>query len=120
MPENCEAATTLNLLPCLECASDSQLDILWLFLWAYFMYYDFPEDIDEVLAKGVEYQNVSDTDLKRIKVALFAEFLRFEPGEAVEALDDIKCLLCVEPKLIRAATLALICEFFADWEDFPD
>lgn len=108
---DCSAAGLANANPCLQCASDSELDMLWFYLWAYFGGYDLSTDLNTLLARGRGLEQLSDKQVKEAKIALFANFLGLGDVTMAEILEDVKCLPCVEPKVVRAATLSLICQF---------
>lgn len=108
---DCTAAGLANANVCLQCASDSELDMLWLYLWAYFAGLDLSTDLDTLMERGRGLVSLSDKQIKEAKIALFANFLGVDDLTLAELLDEVKCLPCAEPKVIRAATLWLICEF---------
>lgn len=108
----CNPAALVNDIPCLKCASETELDMIWLFLWSYVQGYDLSADFDTIMAMGVPYMALADRQMKEAKVALFADFLNLDSITMADMLNDMKCLPCASPKLIRAATLALICQFF--------
>lgn len=124
MPIACTPAALVNETPCLACASETQLDMVWLWLWATFGGFDLSTDLDEVMALGVPFMSLADRQMKEAKVALFWHFLRGLRGlddlTLQEIMNDLKCLPCASPKLVRAATLALICDFFEAFDIFSD
>lgn len=109
----CNPAALVNAIPCLKCASETELDMVWLYLWAYFGGYDLSTDLDAIMAKGVPYMALADRQMKEAKVALFAELLGVTDMTLQEIMADLKCLPCASPKLVRAATLSLICDFLS-------
>lgn len=115
----CTPEALVDVYPCLNCASDSQLDMMWMWLWAYFGNYDLPDDIDELQELGKCLKCLSPRQIKQAKLLLFANFLDVSQLEMNEIFDSIKCLPCMQPQQIRAITLALICDFFGDLELLP-
>lgn len=104
----CKITTLLNTTPCLDCLSETELEALLLYIWAYL--YSDQNDLPGVLADAV------DSPMSK-KQALIAEIQvmaqNILSGTTVaEIAANMKCVPCADPALVRAAILKYKCVYW--------
>lgn len=114
----CTKEALVDVLPCLTCASETELDIIWLYLWMRFWRLDPSEDLFTLIGDSACLTCMSEREIKQAKIAVWYQFLYaggyLDIQSTEELFDDLKCMNCMTPQQIRAAVLWLVCGFLSD------
>lgn len=108
--EECSAESMVNMYPCLECSSESQLWTLLLWLFAYLFYME--DDIETLKQDSVDTLVMSDKQMLQAAVAIMGSALSLDSEDIQDIIREAPCLECNEPKLIRGTLLKFWCEFW--------
>lgn len=108
--DQCSIAEMKNLYPCLNCLSESQLEMLLLYMWAYV--WSLEDSIVDLLSNATDGQNISRSDFLRMEIAIMARSLLSDDVTVNDLIDDVKCLPCARSDVIRATILKLKCEYW--------
>lgn len=101
----------METIPCLQCVSDSQLEMLRLYLWAALVGYTLPDDLQDILDASACNTCLSKTQMKRGELAMMAHAVA-EIVDLPTVVDAAKCLPCVQPQQIQAAVNWLECQYW--------
>lgn len=102
-----DANTLLAADPCLQCLSLEDLDKLKLALWAKAALLPLPANLDTILSDSATLAT-SCSEKQRIQMEVTKLKEAFGAGKTVtELLEEVKCLKCIDPCRVRAATLLM-------------
>lgn len=112
-PPACTPQALAEIAPCFRCLSETQLRMVFMFLWAILDGYDLPEDLDQLVEDSKCFTCLSQKQILEQKVAILADFLGatdlLSGQESV--IEDMRCFPCLSQRQIDAAILFLICDF---------
>jgi hypothetical protein len=110
MPEICTPAANLAAYKCLACLSVDELLKFWVIVLADVdgSGYTLPDDLPQLMEDASCWACLSDKQLLQATVSANAQDVEGE--STVQAIrDKAKCLLCANPKQIKAILAMLIC-----------
>lgn len=114
MPENCTPSANLATYKCLSCLSIDELLKLWVVILADSdrSGYSLPTDLPQLLEDAACWTCLSDKQL--LQAAISANAQDIEDGATLQEIrEKIKCLLCANPKQVKAALAMLVCKIGA-------
>lgn len=103
----CTPEYVLNLSPCLDCLSESELMALLLYLWAWLNYDE--ADLPGLLNEAKCWDCMSDKQKLQAAIATMANAFHLN---ATTVADAVKCMPCAKPGQVKAAIVYSICKYF--------
>lgn len=111
----CTPDGLLKVYPCLSCLSEAELkQVLLMTLAEILGTYDLPEDTGQLFEDSACYECLSDKQLLQVIVSMFAQAANWEGQDMDDIRDKIKCMLCANPKQVKAALAYLLCTLCRD------
>lgn len=110
LPE-CVPTTIMAQVPCLQCVSDSKLQMVELWLWALANNLTLPDDLDEILEASQCWTCLSDTQRYRAWMTTLANQFVSEDNTPEGVIQTLGCLNCMKPGQIKAAIGYLQCKY---------
>lgn len=106
----CTPADKIAVVPCLQCLSDSELQMLEMWAWAAANGINLSGGLDGVLTASACWSCLSDTQRYRLYIQDLISIFGGDasPESAIEALN---CLRCLKPGQVKAAIAYLQCLF---------
>lgn len=108
----CTPDELLDIVPCLQCLTSSELKAVLVLALATLNNYDLSTDLNTLMEDSA--CNVCMTDKQMLeaitaKISIYAGLRGYTINEL---RDDIKCLICTDPRRINALLVYLTCKYF--------
>lgn len=108
----CTPNALLDNFPCFQCLSEKELLAVLVLALATGNGNDLSTDLDALMQNSACNACMTDKQMLEAVTALFANYYLTEGFTIADIRDDIKCLLCVDPKRLKAMLTYLICQLF--------
>lgn len=106
----CTPSALLDKYSCLQCLSDDQLLAIIALAMAQASQ-TYANDVAALLADSACYTCLSEKQMLQAATAIIGN-MGFPDESISEIREKIKCLLCADPRQIKAAILFLLCNYF--------
>jgi hypothetical protein len=119
MPEilNCTVPELVEAQPCVKCASRKDLFAVMIYILAEVDGYSIPDDTEALLAEAACFSCLSDREKLNVLVTKLISLVDDEEYEGTEVFDDMKCLLCIDERTMKAILTLLICKFIGLFDE---